>query len=158
MLARSRSAASAGARQAEPAGSASAPTVRALLAHEAVGQLVRFAVAGAGVTLFAAGVYLLAAMRLGVAPLAANTISTACGVVVGYWIHSRWSFRAGDGDHAAQVAKFLICAGAAYALNSFWVWLAVHALGLPAWTPVTGMVFVTPLVSFAANRYWVFAR
>lgn len=139
MLARSRSAA------------------EALLAHEAVGQLLRFAVAGAGVTLFAAGIYLLAAVQLRVAPLTANSISTACGVGIGYLVHSRWSFRAG-GDHGAQVAKFLICAGAAYALNSFWVWLAVHALRLPAWTPVTGMVFVTPVASFAANRYWVFAR
>ena len=139
MLARSRSAA------------------EALLAHEAVGQLLRFAVAGAGVTLFAAGIYLLGALQLGVAPLAANTISTACGVTVGYLVHSRWSFRAGDGDDGAQVARFLICAGAAYALNSFWVWLAIHMLQLPAWTPVTGMIFATPLASFAANRYWVFA-
>lgn len=128
----------------------------ALLAHEAFGQLLRFAVAGLGVTLFAAGVYLAVAMRLHVAPLMANTVSTLCGVVVGYVVHSRWSFRA-EGDHAAQVIKFLVTAGAAFALNSFWVWLAVHALKLPAWTPVTGMVFATPLASFAANRYWVFA-
>lgn len=128
----------------------------ALIANEAIGQLLRFAVAGLGVTLFAAGVYLLVAMRLHVAPLAANTVSTLCGVGVGYVVHSRWSFRA-EGDHAAQVVKFLVTAGAAFALNSFWVWLAVHAFHLPAWTPVTGMVFATPLASFAANRYWVFA-
>ena len=129
----------------------------ALLAHEAFGQLLRFAVAGLGVTLFAAGIYLAVAVELHVAPLVANAVSTLCGVVVGYLVHSRWSFRAGDGDHAAQVVKFLAAAGAAFALNSFWVWLAVHALKLPAWTPVTGMVFATPLASFAANRYWVFA-
>lgn len=129
----------------------------ALLAHEAVGQLLRFAIAGVGVTLFAAAIYLAAATRLHVAPLMANTISTLCGVGVGYLVHSRWSFRAGDGDQRAMVVKFLLAAAAAYALNSFWVWLAVHALGLPAWTPVTGMVFATPLASFAANRYWVFA-
>lgn len=138
MLARSRSAA------------------EALLANAAVGQLLRFAVAGAGVTLFAAGVYLLTAIQLHVAPLLANTVSTFCGVGVGYVVHSRWSFRA-DGDEAAQLVKFLFAAGAAFALNSFWVWLAVHALKLPAWTPVTCMVFATPLASFAANRYWVFA-
>lgn len=139
MLARSRSAA------------------EALLAHEAVGQLLRFAIAGAGLTLFAAGVYLLVAVQLRVAPLTANTVSTGCAVGLGYLVHSRWSFRAGDGDHVTQVLRFLLAAGAGFALNSFWVWLAVHALGLPAWTPVTGMVFVTPLASFAANRWWVFA-
>ena len=90
-------------------------------------------------------------------PLFANAISTACGIVVGYLVHSRWSFRAGAGDEAAMALKFLVAAGAAFALNSLWVWLAVHALHLPAWTPVTGMVFATPLASFAVNRWWVFA-
>lgn len=139
MLARSRSAA------------------EALLAHEAFAQLLRFAVAGLGVTLFAAGIYLAVAIGLGVPPLVANTVSTLFGVAIGYVVHSRWSFRAGHGDHAKQVVRFLVTASAAFALNSFWVWLAVHALHLPAWTPVIGMVFATPLASFAANRYWVFA-
>jgi putative flippase GtrA len=129
----------------------------ALLANEAFAQLLRFAVGGVGVTLFAAGVYLAFAIELRVAPLAANTISTLAGVGVGYLVHSRWSFRAADGNEKAMLIKFLLAATAAYALNSFWVWLAVHALGLPAWTPVTGMIFATPLASFAANRYWVFA-
>ena len=129
----------------------------ALLAHEAFAQLVRFAVAGLAVTLFAAGVYLAVAVELHVPPLMANAVATLCGVVVGYLVHSRWSFRASDGDHAAQAVKFLVTAGVGFALNSFWVWLAVTALKLPAWTPVTGMVFATPLASFAANRYWVFA-
>ena len=139
MLARSRSAA------------------EALLTSEAFGQLVRFAVAGVGVTLFAAAVYLFVATELHVAPLFANTVSTGCGVAVGYLVHSRWSFRAGGGDDRAMVLKFLFAAAGAFALNSFWVWLAVHAFHLPAWTPVTGMVFATPLASFALNRYWVFA-
>lgn len=138
MLARSRSAA------------------EALFANEAFAQLARFAIAGLGVTLFAAGVYLAAAMTLHMAPLVANTVSTGCGIVVGYWVHSRWSFRA-EGDDRLMAAKFLLSAAGAFALNSLWVWLAVHAFHLPAWTPVTGMVFATPLASFAANRWWVFA-
>ena len=131
--------------------------VGALLTSEAFGQLVRFAVAGVGVTLFAAGLYLLAALVFHLPPLIANAVSTGFGVIVGYAIHSRWSFRAGAGDDRAMGAKFLVAAAGAFALNSFWVWLAVHAFHLPAWTPVTGMVFVTPLASFAANRWWVFA-
>ena len=114
-------------------------------------------VAGVGVTLFAAIIYLAAATELGVPPLLANVVSTGCGIVVGYLVHSRWSFRAERGDEAAAVVRFLIGAAAAFALNSFWVWLAVHALHLPAWTPVSGMVFATPLASFALNRWWVFA-
>ena len=143
MLARSRSAA------------------EGLLANDAFAQLVRFAIAGLGVTLLAAGVYLAAAVTLHVAPLVANTISTGFGIVVGYVVHSRWSFRAASGavggDDRLMAAKFLLSAAGAFALNSLWVWLAVHAFRLPAWTPVTGMVFATPLASFAANRWWVFA-
>ena len=138
MLARSRSAA------------------ESLLASEGFVQLVRFAIAGVGVTLFAALIYLFAAMQLHVPPLIANTVSTGFGIVVGYIVHSRWSFRA-DGDDRLMAAKFLLAAAGAFALNSFWVWLAVHAFHLPAWTPVTGMVFATPLASFAVNRWWVFA-
>lgn len=134
-----------------------ADAVATLLTSEAFGQLVRFAVAGAGVTLFAAAVYLTTIATVHIAPLAANTVSTGCGMLVGYVVHSRWSFRAGEGDDRAMAAKFLFAAAAGFALNSFWVWLAVHAFHLPAWTPVTGMVFVTPLASFAINRYWVFA-
>lgn len=125
-------------------------------ANEALVQLLRFAVAGLGVTLFAAAIYLFAATTLHIAPLVANTISTGFGIVVGYVVHSRWSFRAA-GDDRLMAAKFLLSATGAFALNSLWVWLAVHAFHLPAWTPVTGMVFATPLASFAVNRWWVFA-
>jgi putative flippase GtrA len=131
--------------------------VRPLLANAAVGQLLRFAIAGLGVTLLAAGVYLAAATAFHVPPLVANTISTACGVGDGYLVHSRWSFRASGEREAVMAARFLLAAAGAFALNSFWVWLAVHAFHLPSWTPVTGMIFATPLASFAVNRYWVFA-
>ncbi len=134
-----------------------AEPIRLLLRHEAFGQLFRFAIAGVGVTLFAAAIYLIAATALHVPPLIANTISTACGVCVGYLVHSRWSFRAQGESESVMVGRFLLAAAGAFALNSFWVWLAVHGFHLPAWTPVTGMIFATPLASFAVNRYWVFA-
>lgn len=136
-----------------------AEAVRPLLGSNGFAQLVRFAVAGLGVTLFAAAIYLVAT-ACHVPPFVANTMGTLCGVGVGYLVHSRWSFRAPDGqrggDDTAQAVKFLLAAAAGFALNSFWVWLAVHALHLPAWTPVAGMIFATPLATFAINRYWVF--
>lgn len=141
-----------------PAASRSAvEAIRPLLTSAAFRQLLRFAIAGLGVTLLSSLVYLTAAMEFHVAPLIANTISYAFGVAVGYAIHSRWSFRADGGAEGATVVRFLLATGAAFALNSFWVWLATHAMHLPAWAPVPAMVFVTPLGSFALNRYWVFA-
>ena len=129
----------------------------ALSPSEALGQRLRCAGAGAGVTLFSALVYMACATRFGVPPLLANTVSTALGVMVGYLVHSRWSFQAAADNERLVMARFLLAAAGAFLLNSFWVWLAVHALRLPAWTPITGMIFATPLASFAVNRYWVFA-
>ena len=120
-------------------------------------QLVRFAVAGFGVTLLAVLVYAGFAQGLGIHPLAANTLSYIAGVVASYTVHSRWSFRTEQkGEEGAQILRFLTVSGFAFALNSFWVWLATIALHLPPMAPVPAMMFVTPLMSFVLNRWWVF--
>lgn len=134
-----------------------AEALRPLLASDAFGQLLRFAVAGLGVTALSVLVYLFATTALHVPPLAANAISHGTGIAAGYAVHSRWSFRADGREGGAVLVRFAIVSALAFAMNSLWVWLATHALGLPAWTPVPAMLFVTPLASFALNRWWVFA-
>ena len=139
-------------------------SVRALLVaihpafgNEAFWQLVRFAIGGFGVTLFAASIYSAAAVLLGIAPLAANAVSSLFGVIASYAVHSRWSFAADTSEgETAMIGRFLTAAGFAFALNSFWVWLLTGFLGLPPLSPVPAMIFVTPLASFLLNRYWVF--
>jgi putative flippase GtrA len=143
--------------------------LRPIVTSPAFAQLVRFAVAGVGVTLLSALIYIGVAVALRVDPLLANALSHATGIVAGYAIHSRWSFRSQDIDRddgdsdggdsdggGATVLRFTIASGFSFALNSLWVWLATAGLHLPAWSPVPAMVFVTPLASFAINRYWVF--
>ena len=125
-------------------------------ASEAFWQLVRFAIAGLGVTLFSVMIYSIAAVLIGVPPLGANTISWLCSVAVGYAVHSRWSFGAERAGEAGKVLKFLMASGFAFALNSFWVWLTTGYLGLHPLAPVPLMMGVTPLASFLLNRYWVF--
>jgi putative flippase GtrA len=130
---------------------------QALLGKESVRQLLRFAVAGLGVTLFSAAIYAAAVSLLGVHPLAANGFSHGCGVVAGYMVHSRWSFNADtDGGERAMIVRFVLASSFAFALNSFWVWLAVDAMRLPSLAPLPAMVFLTPLCSFILNRTWVF--
>lgn len=133
-------------------------SLRPLIADEAFGQLLRFAAAGLGVTVFCVGVYLAVASGLGMDPVIANLVSHGAGVATGYLVHSRWSFRAGPGSEGARLARFAIASGAAFVLNSLWVWLAVHVLHGPVWLPVPAMVLATPLASFAINRHWVFAK
>jgi putative flippase GtrA len=127
-----------------------------LLASEAFRQLVRFLVAGVGVTLFSAIIY-SACVLFGLAPLAANVVSHGCGMAVGYAVHSRWSFAADTGQgERAMVLRFLLASGFSFLLNSLWVWLAVDLLRLPPLAPLPAMIFLTPAASFALNRYWVF--
>lgn len=139
-----------------PEGPNARAAVADLLASDGFRQLLRFVAGGLAVTLFAACIY-SAAVWMGVYPLAANVISHGFGMAAGYAVHSRWSFRADtDEGERAMIARFLIASAFAFLLNSLWVWLAVDMMRLHPLAALPGMVVLTPLMSFALNRYWVF--
>ena len=129
-----------------------------LLGRPAARQLVRYAIAVACVTQFAAAIYSALVLFLRVDPLLANVASTTCGLGAGYLAHSRWSFAgaAATDESAAMVGRFLLTSLIAFAINSLWVWLLVNALHLPPLAPVPMMMFATPWISFLLNRHWVF--
>jgi len=130
--------------------------VQPLLAHPASRQLIRYIVAGLLVTQFAALIYASLAVK-GLSPYLANLCSTGCGLIAGYTIHSRWSFKGGDKDsEGLQIGRFLFASGIAFAINNFWIWLTVKYLGLSPLAPVPLMMAATPVLSFLLNRYWVF--
>lgn len=122
------------------------------------GQLIRYGVSGVGLTLFYSAVYLAALDLAHFAPLAANTIAFLLTVALGYFIHSRWSFR----DHgvrdapARNTSRFLAVNVMGFALNSFWVWLIAEHLALSPRLPLLPIVLVTPWISFWLNRRWTF--
>jgi putative flippase GtrA len=121
-------------------------------------QLVRYALTGGLASIVNIGVYWLLAAR-GMDPNLAWTIGFAAAVVVGYIVHSRWSFRGhGRRDNLARTGgRFVIVSLVSFGLNSFWVWLLVRQLELPLWAPYPPVLIVTPLVVFALNRRWVFS-
>lgn len=122
-------------------------------------QLVRFAITGGLVTLLAIAVYWTLATPLGLPPLLANFAGYVAAVLSGYVLHSRWSFR-GHGersDPAARGGRFAVVSLVSLGLNSLWVWVATDLLAGPTWWPMLPMLLVTPLVTFALNRNWVFA-
>jgi putative flippase GtrA len=128
----------------------------ALLEKESVRQLLRFAVAGLGVTLFSAAIYSFV-VYAGVIPLAANVVSHGFGMALGYAVHSRWSFNADtEGGERGMIVRFLVASAFAFLLNSCWVWIAIDVLRLPPLAPLPAMVVLTPLCSFILNRTWVF--
>lgn len=128
------------------------------MASGTTGQLLRFAVSGGAITLFYSLVYWLAAVLLGIDPLIANCIAFLFSVVLGFQIHSRWSFRGhGRRDRPARsMLIFLAVNLIGFALNSFWVWLLAVRLGGSPSLPLLPIVFVTPWVSFFLNRFWTF--
>jgi putative flippase GtrA len=87
----------------------------------------------------------------------ANVGSTASGLLAGYTIHSRWSFKDGRKDSETfQLSRFLAASGVAFGINTFWIWLTVKQLKLSFYAPVPLMMAATPILSFLLNRYWVF--
>jgi putative flippase GtrA len=124
---------------------------------ELIGQLVRYALTGGLASIVNIGVYWILAAR-GMDPNLAWAIGFAAAVVVGYVVHSRWSFRGhGRRDNLARTGgRFVIVSLISFGLNSFWVWLLVRQLALPLWSPYPLVLIVTPLIIFVLNRKWVF--
>jgi putative flippase GtrA len=124
-----------------------------------IGQLVRFGLTGGFVTLLSIAVYWVSATFFGVAPLLANLLAYGIAVLIGYILHSRWSFKGhGRRDNLARTTgRFFTVSLVSLALNSLFVWLLTGLLHGPTWWPTVPMLFVTPLVTFSLNRRWVFA-
>ncbi|HET9428268.1 MAG TPA: GtrA family protein [Allosphingosinicella sp.] len=126
---------------------------------EILGQLVRFGVAGVLLTILVAGGYCVLATFFGVEPMLSLTLNYLVVTGIGYWLHSRFSFRGhGSRDNeAVRTARFFAVNTFGFLVNQLFVWLLVKHLGGPTWWPVLPILFVTPLVTFALNRRWVFA-
>ena len=122
-----------------------------------LGQLVRYALTGGLASMINIGVYWVLAAR-GMDPNLAWTLGFIAAVLVGYIIHSRWSFRNhGSRDNLARTgSRFVIVSLFSFGLNSFWVWLLVQLLEWPLWAPYPLVLGVTPLLVFTLNRKWVF--
>jgi putative flippase GtrA len=130
---------------------------RNLRTNPLFGQLVRYAVTGGGVTLLGGALYTGIVMATTIHPQVAMIAAYLVCVAVGYWLHSRWSFRGHGGERdTGTTVRFFAVSLVSYGLNAFFTWFCIDVLGLPEWTPVLPLLFVTPLATFALNRAWVF--
>jgi putative flippase GtrA len=133
--------------------SLASPHRRALIA-----QIVRYGVSGGAAALLYSLVYWGLVSGLSVKPIVANAAAWVAALVSSYLLHSRWSFRGAardPGSRRSQI-RFLCINLAGLALNSFWVWLAVDAMGLDVRAPLLPILFVTPWLMFYASRRWAF--
>jgi putative flippase GtrA len=126
---------------------------------ELIGQVVRFGLTGLLLTLLVAGGYWIAADLLGVEPMLSMTLNYLVFTGLGYFLHSRWSFKGhGSRDRTAmRTTRFFTVNTLGFLLNQFFIWLLVKHLGGPVWWSVVPIVLVTPLVTFSLNRRWVFS-
>lgn len=128
-----------------------------------LGQLIRYALVGFGVTSAQAAVYWLLASPLYVDlhVQIANFAGYVTAVALGYFFHGRYTFPDvnRDGSAIAQAARggrFVAASLVSYGLNALWVWLFVTWARLPEWAPIPAMLFVTPALVFILNKKWVF--
>lgn len=123
-----------------------------------IGQLIRYGLTGGFVTAVGAGAYWLLATFAHIAPLLANVVAYLVAMGLGYVLHSRWSFRGhGSRDNVVRTtSRFFIVSLISFALNSLFVYVLTGPLDGPTWWPVVPMLFVTPVVTFALNRRFVF--
>jgi putative flippase GtrA len=125
---------------------------------EIAGQLVRYGLTGGVTTVVNIGVYWVLAAG-GMDPNLAWTVGYVAAFLVGYVVHSRWSFKGhGRRDNLARTGgRFFAVSLVSFALNQLWVWLLVRHFALPLWSPYPLVLGVTPLIVFSLNRRWVFA-
>jgi putative flippase GtrA len=126
-----------------------------------VRQLAKYAVAGAAAAAIYAGCYLLIADHVlppGYATLAvvpAFLISLSASFV----LHSWWTF-GGHGTRTRgvrQVVRFVAVQSLGLGLNAALTYVVAGPLGGANWQALIPCLTITPLVTFAAQRAWVFA-
>lgn len=120
--------------------------------------MVRFGLVGGFSTIVYAVIYWPLATYV-VHPVLAVFIAFSIAVAVGYVLHSSWSFRGhGKSSEGGRTqAKFLSAQSVGMVLNALFTWILTGPLFHgPTWWPLVPAVLVTPLVTFALNRWWVF--
>lgn len=122
-------------------------------------QLIRYALAGLAITLAAAASYWAIAEILHVDPMMSYTIVFIVFSGISYITHGEYSFKGhGERDrHHIRMGRFLAINVLGFLVNQGFIWLLVKQLDGPTWWPTVPMVFVTPLLTFALHRRFVYA-
>ncbi len=126
-----------------------------------LGQLMRFAIAGAISSLIYTIVFLPVAWYVTGERLAVIAVVPAffAAATVGYVLHSNWSFKGhGTRDRPRErQVKFLIVQALGMVLNLAFTWIITGPLlHGPAWASLIPCFLITPFATFALNRQLVF--
>ncbi|MDQ3144699.1 MAG: GtrA family protein [Pseudomonadota bacterium] len=122
-------------------------------------QMLRYAIAGGLITIAVAAAYWALAEFGGVDPMISLAIVFLFFSGVSYLVHGAYSFKdlGAGGRHHVRGARFLAINVFGFLLNQLFVWYLVKHLGGPTWWPTLPMILVTPLLTFALHRRFVYA-
>ncbi len=122
-------------------------------------QLLRYALAGFAITLAVAGSYWAITDLLHVDPMVSFTIVFIFFSGISYVTHGEFSFKdhGGRDRHHVRMGRFFAINVLGFLVNQGFIWLLVKQLDGPTWWPTIPMVFVTPLLTFALHRRFVYA-
>lgn len=128
--------------------------------HLAVaGQAVRYGFAGLLITILFSAAYWAVTDLVGIDPMVSLALVFVVFSGISYLAHGRFSFR-GYGERDRQhvrAMRFFAVNLMGFALNQFFVWLLVKEFGGPTWWPIIPFIAVTPWLTFAMHRKWVYA-
>ena len=125
------------------------------------GQFLRFVVTGVVSTAIFSAIYL--AMADWILPrgwaVAAVLPAYFASLAFGYTVNSRWSFRdrPRSTGQRMEAVRYVLSQNVGLVLNLALTWIVTALLRLPNWSALIPMVILTPLVTFALSRRWVFA-
>lgn len=122
-------------------------------------QAARYGFAGFVITVLFSACYWLVTELAGLDPMISLAVVFLVFSGISYFTHGAFSFRGHGGRDQQHVraGRFLIINIVGFLLNQFFVWLLVKQLGGPTWWPIVPFIFVTPWVTFALHRRWVYA-
>lgn len=117
-------------------------------------EITRFIVAGGSTTVFSYAVY-LGLLHLSIAYIVAYPISFLAGIIWSYCVNTRYVFR--RRPTLRGLMAFPLVYTAQLALGTAVVYIAVSALGVPAWSgPLLAIAATLPL-TYVMSR-WIIGR
>ena len=121
-------------------------------------QVIRYALAGLLITILFSASYWAVTELFGVDPMISLTVVFLVFTALSYFAHGTFSFRGHGGRDRQHVraSRFLVVNVIGFMLNQLFVWVLVKQMGGPTWWPIVPFILVTPWVTFALHRKWVF--
>jgi putative flippase GtrA len=118
------------------------------------GQFTRMSAVSAVVNIVAYIVY-LGLTEVGLDPKLAATICFAGGVLAGFTLNRRWTFR-DAGDPRRALVRYSIVYGGAYVWNIAGLYVFVDLLQYPHQFVQAAIFFTNAGVLFSLQRFWIF--